>query len=120
MSAIAKLLNSILKYIKETLTTTIVQSSTGAVNRLQKIEIDLSTARTDVALGLNGSFLQLWQKGDGDFVLTIVLDNGAKIGFNSLELQPRDKFYVKFSDIKFTNTAQTGVTNPILLVGWIE
>lgn len=80
--------------------------------------IDLTTARTDTSLGLNGLGLVVVTKGNGVYSFKLKFADDSTCEFDSTELNVGDSWEVEFDDILFTNTAQAGLTGPSLYYSW--
>jgi hypothetical protein len=97
-------------------------------NRAVKITVDLSTARSDKSLVQEGLlpsgkmffYLTVLRVGNGSWSLKQVLPNGSTLPYDNSELANGYLMERRFVDILFSNSAQTGVTNPTFLIEWVE
>jgi len=97
-------------------------------NRGVKITVDLSTVRSDKSLVQEGLlpsgktffYLTVLRVGNGTWSLKQVLPDNTTIAYDNSELANGYLMVRRFVDILFSNSAQTGVTNPILLIEWSE
>jgi len=101
-------------------------------NKIAKFSVDLSAARTDKKLSSRGGgerlfdydskypqwyYLKLLIKGDGTWTLKFVSEDKTTISLSDEELTKGDEISLEFTELEFTNTAQSGVTNPTF---WLE
>jgi len=95
---------------------------------IEKFEVDLSTARSNKPLsdvgggeGLfkraNWYYCKVLIKGDGDYTLEFTLKNKSTVNLTQDEISKGDEISLEFIELKFTNTAQSGVTSPTF---WLE
>jgi len=97
-------------------------------NRAVKITVDLSTARNDKSLVQEGLlpanktfyYLTVLRVGNGVWSLKQVLPDNTTIPYDNTELADGYLMERRFVDLLFSNSAQTGVTAPKLLIEWVE
>ena len=101
-------------------------------NEVEKLTVDLSTARTDKRLSSIGGgeglfdynakyptwhYLKVLVKGTGTWTLTFEMPGRRTISLSNDEVLLGDEIYLEFTELYFTNTSQSGVTSPVF---WIE
>jgi len=95
--------------------------------KIKKVTVNLASARTDGSLVSEGTlpqgcvfkYLTVWKVGSGTFSFKFKHEDGSlSEAFNSSELAVADVFDVWFTDLIFTNTAQSGAENPIFILSW--
>jgi hypothetical protein len=97
-------------------------------NRAVKFEVDLSTDRSDKSLVEAGLlpgaetflYLTLLRKGDGVWSFKMKFDDGSTITYSQGELADGYLMERRFVDLLFSNSSQTGKTNPKFMVEWKE
>jgi len=100
----------------------------GLPDYIAKFTVNLSTARnekhlSDVGGGerkfkhVNWYYLKVLIKGDGEWTLEFTLKDKSTVSLSQDEVTKGDEIYLEFTELKFTNTSQSGVTSPTF---WIE
>lgn len=97
-------------------------------NRAVKFEVDLSTERSDESLveeellpgGKIFLYLSVVRKGDGVWSFKMKFDDGSAIQYTHDELVDSYLMERRFVDVLFSNSSQTGKTNPKFMVEWKE
>jgi len=98
-----------------------IYTRTALANRGEKFTVDLSTARSDTALGKDGEIFKVIDKGDGTWSLKFKFGDGSTFEISNTETYNGDYFTeISYDDILFTNTAQSGVTSPTFGRWWKE
>jgi hypothetical protein len=87
-------------------------------NKIERLEIDLSIARTDEEIASRGISFSVIRRGTGSWQLTFTWLDKTTTTFNSDELSAGVHIDAEYKNILFTNTAQAGVTNPIFTRGY--
>lgn len=100
-------------------------------NKISKFTVTLSTARDDKKLSSDGGgeglfdydssspswfYLKVLTKGTGTWAIKFIIPGKDPILLSSSELLKGDEISWEFIELKFTNTAQSGVTNPTFLI----
>ena len=101
-------------------------------NEVTKFTVDLSSARTNKRLSSIGGgeglfdyntkfptwhYLKILVKGTGIWSLTFEMPGKRTITLNNDEVLLGDEVYLEWTDLYFTNTAQSGIVSPVF---WIE
>ena len=101
-------------------------------NEVAKFTVDLSTIRTNKRLSSIGGgeglfdynvkhptwhYLKVLVKGTGTWTLTFEMPGRRTINLDNDEVLLGDEIYLEFTELYFTNTAQSGVTSPVF---WCE
>ena len=97
-------------------------------DRAKKIELDLSQARTDYSLVQHKQLpsdttfysLSILKKGTGSWTMKMIFDDGSYVEYTSDEVNDGYVIERRYVDLKFTNSAQTGVENPKFIVEWFS
>jgi len=93
--------------------------------KIKKVTVDLASARTDGSLVSEGTlpqgcvfkYLTVWKVGSGTFSFKFKHEDGSlSEAFNSSEILNGDIFNTWFTDLVFTNTAQSGAEDPIFIL----
>ena len=101
-------------------------------NKIAKFTVDLSTERTNKKLSSRGGgedlfdydekypswfYLKVLIKGTGTWTLKFVSGDKTTISLSDEEITKGDEIALEFTELEFTNSAQSGITNPIF---WLE
>lgn len=101
-------------------------------NKIAKFTVDLSIARTNKSLSSKGGgealfdydvkypnwyYLKILIKGTGVWTLKFISEDKSSISLTNDEVTKGDEVLLEFTDLEFTNTAQSGVTSPTI---WLE
>jgi len=96
-----------------------VYSNPLKVVRTQFITIDLSVARSDESIWSGyGRALSVIRVGTGEFTLKVIRLDGSEESYTQSDLISGMVFENSFMELKVTNSAQAGVTNPIIAVDY--
>lgn len=94
-----------------------------------KYTLDLTVAHNDESLVDDKvlqpdhapfSYINILKVGNGVWSLKMVLGDDTTIVYNSTELSDGYIIHRRFKDLKFTNTAQTGLINPVFIIEWFS
>lgn len=98
---------------------------------IEKFTVDLSTARDSKRLSDRGGgeglfpysvkypswyYLKVLVKGTGSYDMKFVMPGRRSVELSNTEILKGDEIYWEFTELKFTNTAQAGVTNPTFII----
>jgi len=101
-------------------------------NEIAKFTVDLSIERNNKRLSSVGGgeglfdynvkyptwhYLKVLVKGTGDWTLTIEMPGGKTVSLESSEVSIGDEVLLEFTELYFTNTAQSGEISPVF---WLE
>lgn len=89
-------------------------------NRADRITIDLDIARSDMSLGLDKLGFKVIKVGNGVWSFKFVFSDGSTMEVLSSEVRDGELFYLDYTDILFTNTAQPGRIDPDFMFWWYE
>lgn len=98
---------------------------------VEKFTVDLSTARDNKRLSDRGGgeglfsysirypswyYLKVLVKGTGSYNIRFIMPGRRSLELSNTEILKGDEIYWEFTELEFTNTAQTGVINPVFII----
>ena len=84
-------------------------------NKVEKLSLDLGTARVAVSIATLGLSVTVLDKSTGAFTLTFVFADASTASFTNAELTNGDILDFEFAALTLTNTAQADVTLKLLV-----
>lgn len=126
--SIEKLPEAFAQELKESLDLEDTLYKSSLPNYVDKFTLNLSIARTQKVLSDIGGgeklfrhahwyYLKILVKGTGTWTLIFELPNGDIVTLSESEVIKGDEIYLEWAELKATNTAQPGETNPVI---WVE
>lgn len=100
----------------------------GLPDFVAKFTVDLATERNEKKLSdasggeelfkeAHWFYCKILVKGTGNYEMEFVLKDKSTVSLSQDEITKGDEIYLEFTELKFTNSEQGDVTNPVL---WLE